>query len=108
LETDHSVFYIGFEVSVHDLYLGRTDRPCEGPAVGGRCARNFRSRFAPSFDPELFGNVNEVLGLVVNGILFDVPGVHEDGGDVGFHSEFFPQGIEVFYGGFRDFVPVAG
>jgi hypothetical protein len=108
LETDHSVAGFGFEISVHHLYLGRADRPCEGPAVRGRCARNFRSRFTPSFNPELFGNVNEVLGLVVNGILFDIPGVHEDRGDVGFHSKFFPQSIEVFNRGFRDFVPVAG
>jgi hypothetical protein len=108
LKTYHSVFYFGFEVSIHDLDLGGADRSIKGPTIwGGNCS-DFRDRFTPSFNSKLFGDINEVLGFMVDRILLDIPGVHKDGGDIGFHSKFFPQGINILNDRFRDLVPVAG
>jgi hypothetical protein len=98
----------GFEISVHDLDLGWADGTVKYPPVAGYGC-DFRDGFAPSFDAELFGDVNEVLGFVVDWVLLDVSGVHKDGRDVRFNREFSPKGIKSFANhGFRDFVPVAG
>jgi len=88
--------------------LGGADRTVKLPPIAGD-GGDFGSRFAPSLDPELFGDVNEVLGFVVDGVLLDVTGVDKDGGDVRFDGQFSPESIEIFPDeGFGDFVPVAG
>ena len=98
LKTDHSVVRGWFQVSVHDFNLGRTNGPRKCPSVRRRCSGDFRDRFAPSGNPKLFGNINEVLSFVVDGVFLHIPRVHKDGRDVGFDREFFAKSIKMFNG----------
>jgi hypothetical protein len=81
-----------FEVCLYNLHLGGTDRSSKRPAIrrGGCDIERGRT---PSGNPELFGDVEETLSFSEHGVFLDIARIHKDGGDIGFNSELFPQGI---------------
>ena len=118
LETDHSVVwvqdsptsggvFVRFKVRVHNLNLGGTHGSGKCPSVGARGGYDVEGSGAPSGDPKLFGDVDEILGFAEHCILLDIPGIDKHSGDERFHSQFLLEFLNVVYRAFCDFVTVA-